>query len=117
MTRTSLISALNQPYTTTARAKGVPEFSVIVKHALRNALIPVVTIIGLQFGALLSGAVITETIFSWPGIGRLLIDAINTRDYPLVQGTVLVIALSYIIVNTLVDLTYSLIDPRIRLTK
>ncbi len=117
MTRTSLISTLNQLYITTARAKGVPEFKVIVKHAFRNALIPVVTIMGLQFGALLSGAVITETIFSWPGIGRLLIDAINTRDYPLVQGTVLVIALSYIIVNTFVDITYSLIDPRVRLIK
>lgn len=117
MTRSSLLSTLNQAYVTTARAKGVPEFKVIVKHALRNAMIPVVTIMGLQFGALLSGAVITETIFSWPGIGRLLIDAINTRDYPLVQGVVLIIALSYVIVNTLVDLTYTFIDPRVRLGK
>ena len=117
MTRSSLLSTLNQAYVTTARAKGVPEFKVIVQHALRNAMIPVVTIMGLQFGALLSGAVITETIFSWPGIGRLLIDAINTRDYPLVQGVVLVIALSYVIVNTLVDLTYTFIDPRVRLEK
>ena len=117
MTRSSLLSTLNQAYVTTARAKGVPEFKVIVQHALRNAMIPVVTIMGLQFGALLSGAVITETIFSWPGIGRLLIDAINARDYPLVQGVVLVIALSYVIVNTLVDLTYTFIDPRVRLEK
>ncbi len=117
ITRTSLISALNQPYIRTARAKGLPETRVIIRHGLRNALIPIVTIMGLQFGALLSGAVITETIFSWPGIGRLLIDAISTRDYPLVQGTVLVIALSYILVNTIVDLTYSLIDPRVRLSR
>ena len=115
MTRTSLISTLDQQYVTTAKAKGLPFWQIVVEHALRNALIPVVTIMGLQFGALLSGAVITETIFSWPGIGRLLIEAIQTRDYPLVQGVVLVIALTYVIVNTLVDFTYSLIDPRVRL--
>ncbi len=117
ITRSSLTGVLKEAYITTARAKGLPEFRVIVKHALRNAMIPVVTIMGLQFGALLSGAIITETIFSWPGIGRLLIDAINTRDYPLVQGTVLVIALTYVIVNTLVDITYTIIDPRVRLEK
>ncbi|MEK6679297.1 MAG: ABC transporter permease, partial [Nitrospirota bacterium] len=101
-------------YITAAKAKGLSNFIVIVKHGLRNALIPIVTVIGLQFGALLAGAVITETIFSWPGIGRLMIQAINTRDYPLVQGCILIIALSYVLINLLTDILYAYIDPRIR---
>lgn len=117
MIRAGLAEALTDDYVRTARAKGVAEAAVVGKHALRNALLPVVTIVGLQFGALLSGAVITETIFSWPGIGRLLITAIQTRDYPLVQGGVLFIALTYVFVNLATDLAYALLDPRIRLER
>lgn len=115
MTRASLLETINEAYIITARAKGLGEFVVVVKHALSNALIPIITVLGLQFGALLSGAIITETIFAWPGLGRLMIQAINQRDYPLVQGAVLVIALSYVLINLLTDIVYSLIDPRIRL--
>ena len=114
MVRASLIDTLSEDYVRTARAKGLSERRVILKHALRNALLPVVTIIGLQFGALLSGAVITETIFSWPGVGRLLITAIQTRDYPLIQGGVLLISLTYVAVNLITDLLYGVLDPRIR---
>lgn len=114
MTRASMLEVLNKEYITAAKAKGLSNFIVIVKHGLRNALIPIVTVIGLQFGALLAGAVITETIFSWPGIGRLMIQAINTRDYPLVQGCILIIALSYVLINLLTDILYAYIDPRIR---
>lgn len=114
MTRASMLEVLRDEYITTARAKGLKEKAVILRHALRNALIPIVTIIGLQSGALLSGAIITETIFSWPGIGRLLIQAIETRDYPLVQGCVLVISFSYVLVNLLTDILYAYVDPRIR---
>jgi peptide/nickel transport system permease protein len=117
MTRSSVLEVIHEDYIRTARAKGLRESVVIFKHALRNALIPVITLIGLQFGALLSGAVITETIFAWPGIGRLTIEAINKRDYPLVQGCILVIALSYVLVNLVTDLIYSLVDPRIRYEK
>jgi len=113
MTRSSILEVLREDYVLTARAKGLPERSVILKHVLRNALLPVVTVVGLQFGALLAGAVITETIFSWPGLGTLLIQAIQTRDYPLVQGCVLVISLSYVLVNLLTDVAYVRIDPRI----
>lgn len=98
----------------TARAKGLPYWKVILKHALKNALIPVITIVGLQIGALLTGSIITEMIFAWPGLGRLTIQAIYTRDYPLIQGCVLVVAMSYVLVNLLTDLSYTLIDPRIR---
>jgi peptide/nickel transport system permease protein len=98
----------------TARAKGLSETAVVCKHALRNALIPVLTVVGLQFGALLAGAIVTETIFSWPGIGRLTIQAINNRDYPLVQGCVLAIGLTYVAVNFVTDLLYSAANPRIR---
>lgn len=115
MVRASMLEVINQEYITTARAKGVPEVRVIFKHALKNALVPVVTIVGLQFGALLAGAIITETIFSWPGVGRLLIQAINTRDYPLVQGCVLIISISYVFVNLVTDIMYAYVDPRIRL--
>lgn len=114
MTRSTFLEVLGKEYITVARAKGIRSLSVVLKHALRNALIPIITIIGLQLGALLSGAIITETIFSWPGIGRLTIQAINTRDYPLVQGCVLFISLSYVMVNLLTDLFYAYIDPRIR---
>ncbi len=115
MTRASVLEVIGTDYLRTARAKGLRERLVLFKHALANALIPLVTVVGLQFGALLSGAIITETIFAWPGIGRLVIQAINTRDYPMVQGCVLVIALGYVLVNTLVDLLYAWIDPRVRL--
>lgn len=114
MTRASMLDVLGEDYLRTARAKGVSERVVILRHALRNALLPVVTIVGLQFGALLSGAVITENVFAWPGVGTLLIQAITARDYPLVQGCVLVISLSYVLVNFLTDVLYSLIDPRVR---
>lgn len=114
MTRSSLLEILNQDYVRTARAKGLRGGGVVLKHALRNALVPVITVVGLQFGALLAGAVITETVFTWPGIGRLLVDSIRARDYPVVQGAVLLIAVSFVIVNLLVDLIYAFIDPRIR---
>jgi peptide/nickel transport system permease protein len=112
--RSALGEELGRAYVVTARAKGLPERRVIGLHALRCALVPVVTVAGLQFGALLTGAVVTETIFSWPGIGRLLIQAIRQRDYPVVQGVVLVIALTYVLVNLATDLLYARIDPRVR---
>ncbi len=115
MTRSSILEVIREQYIVTARAKGLAERVVLFKHALKNALIPVITIIGLQFGALLSGSIITETIFSWPGIGRLLIQAIKQRDYPVVQGTVLFISLCYVLVNLLTDLLYGVADPRIRI--
>lgn len=113
--RSALGEELGRAYVVTARAKGLRERRVIGLHALRCALVPVVTVAGLQFGALLTGAVVTETIFSWPGIGRLLIQAIRQRDYPVVQGVVLVIALTYVLVNLATDLLYARIDPRVRL--
>ena len=114
MVRTSMLEELGQDYIRTARAKGLPERTVVYKHALRNAMIPVVTVIGLQFGALLAGAIVTEKIFAWPGIGRLTIDAISNRDYALVQGCLLCIGLTYVAVNFLTDLVYSALNPRIR---
>jgi peptide/nickel transport system permease protein/oligopeptide transport system permease protein len=114
MTRASMIEALSQDYTTTARSKGLKEKVVIVKHALKNALIPIITVVGLQFGLLLGGAVLTETVFAWPGIGRLIVDSILARDYPVIQGTILIFGLFYILVNLFVDITYAFIDPRIR---
>jgi peptide/nickel transport system permease protein len=114
MVRTSMLEELNQDYIRTARAKGLPERTVVYRHALRNALIPVLTVVGLQFGALLAGAIVTETIFSWPGIGRLTISAINNRDYFLVEGCILAIGLTYVAVNFLTDLLYSAVNPRIR---
>ena len=113
MIRSSLLDVLDEDYITTAKAKGLAYKRVILKHALKNALIPVITIVGLQIGALLTGSIITEMIFAWPGLGRLTIQAIYTRDYPLVQGCVLVIAISYVLVNLLTDLVYTFIDPRI----
>lgn len=114
MTRSTLIESLNQDYVRTARAKGVVENRVTYRHALRNAMIPIVTVIGLQFGGLLAGAVITETIFAWPGIGRLAVDSIRAKDFPVVQGVILVFALAYALVNLLVDVLYAYLDPRLR---
>ncbi|MBI3423193.1 MAG: ABC transporter permease [Acidobacteria bacterium] len=114
MVRSSVIEELGEDYVRTARAKGLSENWVIYKHVLKNGLIPVVTVLGLQFGVLLAGAIITETIFSWPGLGRLTVDAINARDYPLVQGCILMIAVTYIAANLLTDLAYRLLDPRIK---
>jgi peptide/nickel transport system permease protein len=114
MTRSSLLEVLRQDYVRTARAKGMAEGRVIARHALRNAAIPVITVIGLNVGSLLGGAILTETIFAWPGVGRLVVDAIFARDYPLVQGAVLMIALLFVLVNLLVDLSYAYLDPRIR---
>jgi peptide/nickel transport system permease protein len=113
LTRTSMLAALREDYVRTARAKGAPERRVVLVHALRNALVPVTTVAGLQAGALLAGAIITETIFAWPGLGRLVVQAIDARDYPLVQGCVLAIAASYVVVNTATDLLQRAIDPRL----
>jgi peptide/nickel transport system permease protein len=114
MTRTSLLEVLHEDYIRTARAKGLSEGTVIVRHALRAALLPIITIVGLQMGSLLAGAVITETIFSWDGIGRLLVESIEKRDYPVTQACVLVVALSYILVNAATDIAYRMADPRVR---
>ena len=114
LTRSSMLEVMHQDYIGTARAKGLRERSVIYRHGLKNALIPVITVIGLQFGALLSGAVIVETVFARQGIGRLAIDAILNKDYPLVQGTVLVTACAYVLVNLVIDLLYVVLDPRMR---
>ncbi|MBI4469606.1 MAG: ABC transporter permease [Acidobacteria bacterium] len=113
MIRSGVIEEMNRDYVRTARAKGLPEQKVVYTHVLKNGLIPVVTMVGLQFGVLLGGAIITERIFNWPGLGSLTIEAISTRDYPLVQGCILVIALTYILVNAMTDLLYRLLDPRI----
>jgi peptide/nickel transport system permease protein/oligopeptide transport system permease protein len=114
MTRATMLETLAQDYTTTARSKGLKENVVVIKHALVNALIPIVTVVGLQFGLLLGGAVLTETVFAWPGIGRLIVDSILARDYAMIQGTILIFGLLYILVNLGVDLLYAVIDPRIR---
>jgi ABC-type dipeptide/oligopeptide/nickel transport system permease component len=116
LTRSSVLEALGQDYVRTARAKGLAERLVVAKHALKNALLPVVTIVGLQFATLLGGAVVTETIFSWPGLGRLAVTAILTRDFPVVQGTILVAAVTFVTINLLVDLVYAVLDPRIKYT-
>ena len=114
MTRASVLEELRELYVLAARARGASRTRAVVRHAFRNSLIPVVTIIGLQFGAVLTGTIITETIFAWPGVGRLLIQAINFRDYPLVQGCILFISFTYVMMNLLTDITYGLLDPRIR---
>src|SRR5208283_3795447 len=116
MVRGAMLEELSSDYVRTARAKGLSISAVLVRHALRNALIPIITILGLQFGTLLAGTIVTETIFSWPGIGRLTVQAISSLDYPLLQGCILVIALSYVLVNLLTDVLYSFIDPRVRLS-
>ena len=117
MTRSSMLEVLGEDYIRTARAKGLAPWRVIVIHALRNALIPVITVIGLQVGILLSGAILTETIFAWPGIGKWLIESIGRRDYPVVQGGILIIATLIILVNLLVDIVYGVVNPRIRHAK
>ena len=114
LTRSSMLEVLGQDYVRTARAKGLAWWGVVVRHALKNALIPVITIFGLQFGNLLAGAVIVETVFSRPGLGRLIVGGILAKDFPLVQGTVLFVATAYVLINVLVDLTYAFVDPRIR---
>jgi peptide/nickel transport system permease protein len=113
MTRSSMLEVLGQDYIRTARAKGAPFRRVVFRHALRNALLPVMTVIGLQFGALLGGAVVTETVFAWPGVGRLLVDSIFFRDYPVVQGLVLMFGTTFVLINLLVDVLYAYVDPRI----
>ena len=115
MVRTSVIEELSADYVRTARAKGLSESAVLFRHAFRNALIPILTILGLQFGTLLAGTIVTESIFSWPGIGRLAVQAIGARDYPLLQGCILLIAVSYVFVNLLTDFIYAVVDPRVRL--
>jgi len=114
MVRTAMLEELNRDYVRTARAKGLSENAVVYRHALPNALVPIVTVVGLQFGALLAGAIVTETIFSWPGLGRLVVTAISGRDYALVQGSLLAIGLTYVLVNLLTDLAYRLVNPRMR---
>lgn len=114
LTRSCMLEVLNQDYIRTARAKGIKESVVVMKHALKNAMIPVVTIIGTQISELLSGAVLTESIFAWPGIGRLAVEALINRDFPMIRGTVIVMALTFLVANLLVDISYSLFDPRVR---
>jgi ABC-type dipeptide/oligopeptide/nickel transport system permease component len=113
MTRSSVLEVLREDYIRTARAKGLREQAVILKHGLRNACIPIVTLLGLQVGQLLGGAVLTETVFSWPGLGRLIVRAIFARDYILLQGAILVFALAFVVVNLIVDLSYAAFDPRV----
>ena len=117
MTRTSLLEVLNEDFIRTARAKGLSERTVVMRHALRAALLPIVTIVGLQMGSLLAGTVITETIFSWDGVGRLLVDSIEKRDYPVTQACVLAVALSYVLINFATDMVYRFVDPRMRLAR
>jgi len=114
LTRSSLLNTLGEDHVRVARAKGLPYRTVVLRHGLRNSLIPIVTIVGVQFGTLLGGAVIVETVFAWPGIGRLLVDAVNDRDFPLVQGIVLFVAICFVFVNLIVDLLYAALDPRVR---
>ena len=114
MTRSSMLEVLRQDYVRTARAKGLAERVIVLKHAFRNALIPIITVTGLQFGSLLGGAVLTESVFAWPGIGRLMVESIIARDYPVVQMSVLVVALAFILLNLIVDILYAYADPTIR---
>jgi peptide/nickel transport system permease protein/oligopeptide transport system permease protein len=115
LTRSAMLEVLHNDYVRTARAKGLAERLVLSRHVLRTALLPVVTVIGLQFGGLLGGAFITETIFAWPGVGRLAVQAVSTRDFPIIQGTVLLVAVAYIVSNLVVDIAYAALDPRVRL--
>jgi len=116
MIRSSLLEVLHEDYIRTAKAKGLSRFYIVTKHALRNALLPVITLIGLQIGALLAGAVITEMVFSWPGLGQLTIESIQKRDYPVVQACILLISTTYVVINTLTDIASAMLDPRIRLS-
>lgn len=113
MTRSSMLEVLKNDYITTARSKGLKEVIIIIKHALKNAMIPIITVLGLRFGMLLGGAVLTETVFSWPGVGRLMVDSILARDYPVVQGSVLLLALMFVLINLIVDILYAYLDPQI----
>jgi len=113
-TRSSFVDILGEDYIRTARAKGLPEERVVIKHGLRNALIPVVTMMGLQFGFLLGGSIVVEKVFNWPGLGRLLVDAVDMRDYPVIQALVLLFSLEFILINLVVDVLYGLINPAIR---
>ena len=117
LTRATMLDVLSHDYIRTARSKGLPEWKVFIKHAFPNTLIPVITIIGTDFGSYLSGAVLTESIFGWPGIGRLALEAIMKRDFPVIQGTVLFMAIMFVLMNVLVDLLYGVVDPRIRLER
>ena len=117
LTRATMLDELNKDYIRTARSKGLPEWKVFIKHAFPNTLIPVITVIGTDFGSYLSGAVLTESIFGWPGIGRLALDAILKRDFPLIQGTVLFMAIMFVMMNVLVDILYGVVDPKIRLER
>ncbi len=117
MIRASLLEVLNEDYIRTARAKGLGTMRVIGLHALKNAMLPVITLIGLQIGALLAGAVITEMVFSWPGLGQLTIESIQKRDYPVVQACILLISTTYVVINTLTDIVYGMLDPRIRISQ
>jgi len=112
--RSSMLEVLNSDYMRTARAKGVSEWRVVIKHGMRNALIPVVTMMGLQFGFLLGGSIVVEKVFNWPGLGRLLVDAVDMRDYPVIQALVLLFSLEFILINLIVDVLYGLINPTIR---
>jgi peptide/nickel transport system permease protein len=114
MIRTAILEELHQDYIRTARAKGLSERRILYRHALPNALVPIVTVVGLQFGALLAGAIVTETLFSWPGLGRMVVTAISGRDYALVQGSLLAIGITYVLVNLLTDLAYRWVNPRMR---
>jgi peptide/nickel transport system permease protein len=114
LVKSSMLEVLYEEYVLTARAKGLTKTAVVIRHALRNALVPVITVMGLQFGRLLGGAVITEQVFAWPGVGRMILDAIGTRDYPIVQGALLMMVFVYLIVNLLTDLAYGVLDPRVR---
>jgi peptide/nickel transport system permease protein/oligopeptide transport system permease protein len=114
MPRARMLEELRELYVLSARARGVSRARAVLKHAFRNSLIPIVTVLGLQFGSVLTGAIITETIFAWPGVGRLLVQSITARDYPAVQGCILLIAMTYVSVNLLVDVMYGVLDPRIR---
>jgi peptide/nickel transport system permease protein len=117
ITRSSMLDTLGQDYIRTARAKGIVENRVVRKHALRNALIPIVTVIGLQLGSLLGGAVLTETVFSWPGIGSYTVNCILKSDFPVVQGVVMLVAVTFVIINLIVDIVYAFLDPRIKYSK
>jgi peptide/nickel transport system permease protein len=112
--RSSMLEVLNEDYIKTARAKGVSSFAVITRHAFRNALLPTITVIGLEIGSLFGGAVLTETVFAWPGVGSLIVEALNNRDFPLVQAVVIILAGIFVVVNLLVDISYAVLDPRIR---
>jgi ABC-type dipeptide/oligopeptide/nickel transport system permease component len=114
MTRSSLLETIGEDYVRTARAKGLGEYAVLARHALRNAILPIVIVVGLRFGYMLGGAVIVETVFAWPGMGQMFIAAVNARDIPMVQGVLLIFAISFLLVNIFIDVAYAVVDPRIR---